>query len=756
MLAHLARIRANLLTTNDTVCLQRLRLYTEAWNRYETDPVPLRRAKCFAYVLRHMTLDVRSNPFFAGNTSSRPRAWMLLELHFGGESQVVVERPSLAHFLEGKIPRDLGAYWAGKEFAPGGCDGHLAVDHEWVVREGLEGVAATVKRHLHEGDEERQVYRQAMVVALQGVIDWAGRYAAAAAAAAAVEPDPVLRAAHERVAAACRRVPAKPAGTVFEALQSIVLCHLASVIEGHTVSVSVGLPDRALAHLVGPDFDPGETTASVVAFMLKLTANSVHASATKTQALTVGGADRHRRDQSNPLTRCFLEAANIARVGDPPLFLRWHDGLAPEIKQRALELLAAGVSMPLLVHDDPTVQGFIGAGVAPEDAWRYCVIGCNELGIPGLAHATALSSHGLVQYLALLNDTLLKHPDPDALAAPTDLLAALEQTMRKRLRESYLRGEKHKDWVAAHRPTPFTSALMRGCAESGRDLSVGMKYQYPCLYERGLTNAANALAACEQLVYRQKRTTLSELVDALRADLPDEILRRRLLAAPKWGNDDPEADKWAVELVTMRDRVVAELDRETGHRAHFVCHVVRSLHHIDGRSIAASADGRHAGMPVCDSIGAQTGTLGKGPTSLLNSVLKLDAATHYRGGYNLNLTLPAGVTEDGLRSLVETFFRAGGQELQVNCLDADLLRAAQRNPEQHGDLLVRVAGLSARFVDLSPVQQEELVVRAESLARSSNPHDRLSERAGRQAHPAPAEQAESSGKRQPGKECPLP
>jgi len=717
---HLSRIRENLLSAEDTVCLQRLRLFTEAWKRYDADPVPLRRAKCFAYVLRHMTLDVRSNPFFAGNTSSKPRAWMLLELTFGDQSQIVVERPHLANFLDGKIPRDLLEFWQGKEFAPGGCDGHLAVDHEWVIREGLEGVRAVVERHLHDGDESRRVYRQAMLVALQAVIDWAGRYAEAAAAAATSEPDPVLRAAHERVAAACRHVPARPARNLFEALQSIVLCHLASVIEGHAVSVSVGLPDRAMAHLIGPAFDPDETTALLAAFMLKLTANSVHASATKTQAITVGGADHLGRDQSNPLTRCFLEAADLARVGDPPLFLRWHENLDPDLKQRALELLAAGLSMPLLVHDEPTAGGFIGAGVSPEDAWQYCVIGCNELGIPGLAHETALSRYGLVQQLALLNETLLSHPDPNSLDSMSALLAALEQTMRRRLRESYTRGDRHKQIVATRRPTPFTSALMRGCAESGQDLSVGMKYQYPCLYERGLTNAANALAALERLVFRQKTLTLSELVASLRADLPDEQLRRQLLAAPKWGNDDPGADRWALALVNMRERVLAELDREAGHRAHFVCHVVRSLHYTDGRHLAASADGRHAGTPVCDSIGAQVGTATHGPTSLLNSVLKLDAATHYRGGYNLNLTLPAPDTDAAsLRPLVETFFQAGGQELQVNCLDAHRLRAAQRNPEQHGDLLVRVAGLSARFVDLAAEQQEELIARAESLTEAS-------------------------------------
>jgi formate C-acetyltransferase len=150
-----------------------------------------------------------------------------------------------------------------------------------------------------------------------------------------------------------------------------------------------------------------------------------------------------------------------------------------------------------------------------------------------------------------------------------------------------------------------------------------------------------------------------------------------------------------------------------------VCHVVRSLHYFDGRRIAASPDGRKAWAPVADSIGAETGTAHAGPTGVLNSVLKLDVAQAYRGGTNLNLTLPAArwsapEMQETLLALVETFFAQGGQEVQISTLDPDVLRDAQARPERHGDLIVRVAGFNARFVDLAPVEQEELIHRAEA------------------------------------------
>jgi formate C-acetyltransferase len=245
---------------------------------------------------------------------------------------------------------------------------------------------------------------------------------------------------------------------------------------------------------------------------------------------------------------------------------------------------------------------------------------------------------------------------------------------------------------------------------------VGMDYHLPGVYERGLTNAANGLAAIQRLIFEEGSLSMAELIQAMQGNFEDASVRAHLLAAPKWGNNDHRADRWATELVAMRERVLDAVDAQFDHRPHMVCHVVRSLHHVDGRRIAASPDGRYAWTPVADSIGAQTGTALAGPTAVLNSVLKLDAASNYRGGYNLNLTFSRSTaTADALLSLIETFFGSGGQELQINCFDAATLRAARRNPQHYGDLIVRVAGFSTRFVDLSPAEQEELIQRAEVI-----------------------------------------
>ena len=708
----LAEARDRLLSAPNTVCLERAKLVTEAYRAYEGEPIPILRAKAFAHVLRNMTLDLESNPLFAGNTSSRPRAWMLLpEYGFVVPGQAIVENPSLEGFLDGNaIPEDLRAFWAERSFEGGAGVGHLAVDLERVVTRGLEAIRDDAASRMAEGTTEEAQYREAVVLSCEAVISWAARYSQAAAAAAETCADPETRTALLRVAQACGHVPAKPARNMFEALQSIVLVHLAIHIEGHGYSVSPGLLDRVLRPYY--DGDP-ETTDLLAAFMLKLAANSIWGSHSKTQAITLGGLEHVGADACSDLTLRFLDACEMIRLPDPHVFLRWHAKMDGRVKRRAMELLGAGLSMPMLICDEQTVAGFVNAGIPERDAWGYCVIGCNELGIPGLLADSA--SGPVVNDLALLNQALVGTHDPDSLMSMNDVMDALRHALREHLRKIIGNGRRHHENLARRVPTPFASALMDGCIERGRDLCAEMRYSAPLVMENGFSNVVNGLAAIDYLVFGKKRVTLSELIAALKSNWADRALRAEVLAAPKWGNDDDRADRWALEWERMRSEVMRQVEAEKGERRHVNGHLVRSLNYINGAVTGASADGREAGAPLADSIGAQQGTAARGPTAVLNSVLKLTYAEHWPGGCNLNTTLPPATDENSianLQALVEAFLAHGGQELQIGCLDADMLREARRNPDSHKDLLVRVAGFNAFFVKLSPAQQDELIARA--------------------------------------------
>ncbi len=709
--------RDSLLAAKDNLGFERARLVTDAWVTHESEPRPLLRAKAFTKVLAEMTLDLDSNPVFAGNTSPRPREWMLIPEHgFGADAQVLLEHDGLDALWEGApVPADLVEFWRERSFG-GLCDvGHLAVDLSRVVHEGL-GSFLTELAHFPADDSPEGVYRQAMKLSLEAVLAWAERYRQAALVRAAEEGDPTRRECLLRIAKALSQVPAKPARSLFEGLQSIALVHLASVLEGHAISLSVGLPDRILAPFITDDFDAEEATALIAAWMLKLTANSWNGRGSKTQAITVGGADATGKDRCNELTSCFLAAAGRLRVGDPQVFLRWHPKLPEAIKRQAAESLCSGHVMPLLIGDGPTAQGFIEAGCTPEDAWDYCVIGCNELGIPGRSCESAMALCGSVPYVRCLSETLTAHPDLDSIADMDALLGLYEQRLRASLGQLRKWGEAHRLRLAEECPTPFTSALMTGCIEQGKDLLVGEKYQLAGTYERGLTNAANALLALSELVFKERQISLSQVAEALRDDFSDEALRLLLHSRGRWGRDEETADVWALRLIELRERLLDELDVQYGRR-HVVCHVVRSLHRLDGLHLAASPDGRRAGEPLSDSIGPALGVSPAGPTGLLASVLKLDAARYYRGGYNLNLTLDGAVASpEVVLALAEGFFTAGGQELQVQCLDPALLREAQQQPNLHQGLVVRIAGFCARFVDLSRTEQDELLARADAAS----------------------------------------
>lgn len=738
----LAEARKKLISAPNTICLERANLVTEAYRAHEGEPAPLLRAHAFSHVLRNMTLDLDSNPIFAGNTSSRPRAWMLLpEYGFNVPDQAVVENPSLDGFLDGDaIPNELRQFWAGRSFGGGAGVGHLAVDLNRVVTEGLEAIHQETLSCLDDGTSEQKDYRAAMLLCCRAVIQWANRYSTEARAAAATCADPEKKAALLRVADACAHVPAKPARNMFEALQSISLVHLAIAIEGHGYSVSPGLLDRVLRPYY--DGDP-ETTDLIAAFMLKLASNSIWGTHSKTQAITLGGLDADGADACSDLTLCFLDACEMIRLPDPHVFLRWHSEMDPRVKRRAIEMLGSGLSMPMLISDEQTVRGFVNAGIPEPDAWSYCVIGCNELGIPGLLADSA--SGPTINDLALLNNALLSIEQPDS-ADMDDVMDAVRKTLHGHLTQALGNRRRHFEAMAMRMPTPFTSALMDGCVKHGCDLLCGMRHSLPLVMENGFANAVNTLAAIDHLVFQTGpvlrdlsgapehpepvegakarsgnpetgRYRLSELIAALKNGLSDS-LRAEIARVPKWGNDDDRADRWALEWQRIRTEVMREVEAETGERRHINGHLVRSLNYIAGSRVGASLDGREPFAPLADSIGAHQGTAARGPTAVLNSVLKLDYAAHWPGGYNLNLTLPPSTDDNSianLQALVEAFFANGGQELQIACLDADVLRDAISNPALHADLLVRVAGFNAFFVRLSPAQQEEVIARAAAV-----------------------------------------
>jgi pyruvate-formate lyase len=707
----LQTIQRRLFGAEDSVCLERAELVTEAWREHADAPAPIRRARALAHVLSHMTLDLHTNPVFAGNTSSRPGAWMLVPEHGADrvDVQIGIEHDDLRGFLDGKVPQDLLDFWRDRS-SRGGL-GHLCVDYRTVVHRGLQAVLDQLERLEGQGTHEQQTYRAAMRIGLEAVIDWAGRYADAADRAAN-EASEEEAAWLRRVSDACRRVPRWPARNLHEGLQAIALIHLAIAIEGHGLSVSIGLPDRVLVPFADEARDdPDRASFLMGAFALKIAMNTYQGRGSKTQAITVGGRNSDGRCQCNALTLAMLRGFDRVAVSDPHLFLRWHPGLDEEVFEQAMAMLHRGRSMPLLINDEPTIRGFVEAGVDTDDASEYAVMGCNELGIPGKLFDSALPVTCTWIDAKILRDHLLSG-GADGAGDVGRIVESLEPSYAQ-IEASLEKRQEVQRQIAEAMPTPLTSSLMCDGPVRGADLMVAMPYRTPCIYDRGLVNAVNALAAIESIVFEKRAMTLEALIEAQRDPKLSPAVRALIDRAPKWGQDD-RADRWMSALLALRRRV---LDREAreGRPRPMVCHVIRSLHHLDGARIGTTLDGRDAGQPLADSIGPPGGTNPAGPTALLEHVLRIDAARDFPGGYNLNLSLSRALADPAtLSGLTRGFFLQGGQELQINVLSASELREAQQQPEEHGNLVVRIAGLNARFVELSIKEQSELIARAEA------------------------------------------
>jgi formate C-acetyltransferase len=268
--------------------------------------------------------------------------------------------------------------------------------------------------------------------------------------------------------------------------------------------------------------------------------------------------------------------------------------------------------------------------------------------------------------------------------------------------------------------TPLTSCFFDGCIEQGRDMAEGTKYNILSCGGIAFANAVDCLGAIREVVYEKGQATLDEVAQACAANFEGYAqLRARLLSAPKHGNDDPRLDEIIRLVERMRDEPVKEFCRDPRDGTPMGnSHVVRSGAVKQGRVTPATPDGRLAGTPLASSVAASVGCEQSGPTAVLNSVCKLNASQSWQCGYQVNIRFHAGMVSDPaerekLRAMLNVYFANGGEELQINVVSTETLRAAQRDPGQYRDLVVRVAGFSEFFVNLTPEMQEDIITRME-------------------------------------------
>lgn len=607
---------------------------------------------------------------------------------------------------------------------------HFAPNYEDLLQQGSDGLRTRIRMRLDDGsltNEERDQL-QANLIAIDALEIFSDRYC-----------DLARRTGRDDIARVLERVPRQPASSLREALQMIWLVQMVVQIESLDQGISLGRLDQYLypiyrREIADGRFDPDAFRDMFCAFCLKLSEviplfsdrlTEVFAGLPIGQAVTLGGITAEGEDASNALTVLLLDVIDRFKTRQPNWHARISSTSAPSYVRRVFEVVGRGGGSPAVYNDEAIVKTLRRRFDAPDRLWNYTTIGCVELALPGISYTS--SDAALFNYPRILESVLRKVRGRSggrhsrAIASMPDLIGALEAELRKEVAK--LREELDAIEVSnrEHHPVPFSSLTIKGCVETATDLTAGgAQFNATGIQAVGLADLANSLAAIETLVFERRELTLEEMATACARNFaghPD--LKARLAGLDKFGCDKPRVDALARQMMALFDTVISENTNTRGGRwmagaFSMTCH--RSM----GRKTGALPSGRGAGEPFADGIAPADGTDCLGPTASLNSVAKLDGR-HLANGANLNLKFDAATVRGPhgaalLEALVRGYFKQGGLQVQINVLDPDVLLDARKNPERHRNLLVRISGYSAYFVDLTPELQDEIINRTRQAA----------------------------------------
>ena len=658
---------------------------------------------------------------------------------------------------ESRVFYDLGIIKAEGNITSG--DAHLAVEYEKVLKEGLRSYEARTQACMDALDltdyknlKKYYFYRSILIV-IQAVKDFAARYADLAESQAK-DAAPERASELKEMARILRKVPYNPADTFHEAVQSLWLVHLVLQIESNGHSLSYGRMDQYLYPYYKADLEDGLITEdSACELMTNLwlktfTINKIRswshtqfsAGSPLYQNVTVGGQTTDHKDAVNPMSYLILRSVAQTRLPQPNLTVRYHAGLSDDFMNEAIEVVKLGFGMPAFNNDEIIIPSFIARGVKEEDAYNYSAIGCVETAVPGKwgYRCTGMSFLNFPKSLLIaMNDGV----DPKSgtkliegvghfkdMKSYEDLEHAWDVIIRDFTRHSAIIENACDMVLEEDVPDVLCSALCEDCIGRGLTLKEGGAiYDFISGLQVGIANLADSLAAIKKLVFEEHKLTTEELWHALETDFAGEDgerIRQMLINdAPKYGNDDDYVDQLVVDAYDVYIDEVKKYPNTRFGRGpiggiRYAGTSSISANVGQGRGTLATPDGRHAGEPLAEGCSPSHSMDRHGPTAVFKSVSKLPTQ-EITGGVLLNQKVtPTLMSKDEnkvkLIALLRTFFNAlHGYHVQYNVVSRETMLDAQVHPEDHRDLIVRVAGYSAFFNVLSRQTQDDIIARTE-------------------------------------------
>jgi pyruvate formate-lyase/glycerol dehydratase family glycyl radical enzyme len=628
----------------------------------------------------------------------------------------------------------------------GAIPGHLIPNYPKVLRLGFRTIAAELEElRDSEPDANRRDFLRALMICCEAAIAFAGRYADEARRLARQETNQARRAELEEIARICRRVPAEPAATFQEALQSLWFAHmLVMAAESYPgPGLSPGRIDQYLHPYYQADLASGRLDRQRARELLQclwIKHNYAYDYQGRIgnqginsgfgQLITLGGVNADGSDASNDLTWLMLDVIEDMNLLEPKPNVRLHEKTPEDLLRRVAALIARAQGSPFLLNfDEAAMRGLAWQGLPADRLWDYAPVGCLENTLQGCDRSGTVDVNlNLAKAVELtLSDGLDMSTgrrlgphtgDPRTLPDFPSFLTAFKRQLAALLEQLIDCNNQADALRAEFEPTPYVSALVDGCAESGRDVTAGgARHNYITVEGIALATTVDSLLAVKHLVFEERRVAMGDLLAAVKANFEGyEELRQTLVnRAPKFGADDAQADDLAQEVSRFwTEEAFQHTSPATGrrYRGGYL-----SWNYWIGYAplTAATPDGRRRGTFLSNGVCPVNGADREGPTAAIRSVGHLGLETAPNGAsHTLNLS-PSLLRDDEhvtkLAALLRAYCRVGGTALQVNVIDPDTLRAAQEDPETYRNLLVRVTGYNAYFVTLGREIQDEIIAR---------------------------------------------
>ncbi len=631
-----------------------------------------------------------------------------------GEEELIVGRaPSM-------LSEEEQALWASKyesisdeaaEQAGIGQDSHMSIDYDRLLELGITGILSRI-----DACEDTAFFRSCRKC-LEGVLLLSRRYAEHARAQAAQLSDERRVQELLTIATICEKVPAEPAESFYEAVQSvhfITYCLSYAPLRAYYQQYQLGRPDRYLLSYYEKDFAQGKLTREQAQTLLDCLGIQIDRRVPHglSSGYMVGGRDASGMPVCNDLTMMCLQVIEDIRLVYPAVGLCYHQDMPDACLEKAVSLLAQGCSHPAIFNDDLIASGMMGYGVPEKDAHNYIHSTCVEITPIGASNVWVASPY--TNLAQLLLDLLDREYDSfDA------LMDTVRDSLSRTIEENFKLYDEKRRYRAAHCINPLLSCFVSGCLERGVDIEQGgADYNWIMPSFVGMGNLADSLYAIKTVVFDRREVTMAQLKDLLDRDFSgNEAYRLRLLdQIAKYGNDEDEVDGLVKALT---EHLVHECGKHTPihHGARLVPSVFCWIkHELFGSQTGATPDGRKAGFPLGDGSGPCQGREKKGPTA---SILSSTKWSHKEliGGIAVNMKFSKKqMTQDShkkIMALIKTYIARGGFQMQINVIDRETLEKAKQMPERYSDLVVRIGGYSDYFIHLSSNMQDELILRTE-------------------------------------------